>query len=66
METLWKAVSSMQQAALKSQVQIITGDTKVVDKGKGDGIFINTSGIGVLEHSLVIGHKRWHREMWSL
>src|SRR5260370_1320169 len=54
METLWRVVSSMQQAAQKSQVQIITGDTKVVDKGKGDGLFINTAGIGVLEHSLVI------------
>jgi hydrogenase expression/formation protein HypE len=36
-------------------VQIITGDTKVVDKGKGDGLFINTTGIGVIEHSLNIG-----------
>jgi hydrogenase expression/formation protein HypE len=35
-------------------VQIITGDTKVVDKGKGDGLFINTAGIGILEHSLKI------------
>jgi hydrogenase maturation factor len=42
METLWKVISSMQQAARKSHVQIITGDTKVVDKGKGDGLFINT------------------------
>jgi hydrogenase expression/formation protein HypE len=31
-------------------VQIVTGDTKVVDKGKGDGLFINTTGIGVIEH----------------
>ena len=31
-------------------MQIITGDTKVVDKGKGDGLFINTAGIGVIEH----------------
>jgi hydrogenase expression/formation protein HypE len=35
-------------------VQIITGDTKVVDKGKGDRLFINTTGIGVIEHSLNI------------
>lgn len=55
METLWRVVSSMRQAAQKSQVQIITGDTKVVDKGKGDGLFINTAGIGVLEHALPIG-----------
>ena len=54
METLWKIVSSMQQAAARAGVQIITGDTKVVDKGKGDGVFINTAGIGILEHSLKI------------
>ena len=39
----------MQQAAQRSGVQIITGDTKVVDKGKGDGLFINTAGVGVPE-----------------
>src|SRR5271157_1054091 len=50
METLWKIVSSMQQAAQAAGVQIITGDTKVVDKGKGDELFINTAGVGVLEH----------------
>ena len=54
METLWKIVSSMRQAALRAGVQIITGDTKVVDKGKGDGLFINTAGVGVVEHSLQI------------
>jgi hydrogenase expression/formation protein HypE len=54
METLWKVVSSMQQAARRAGVQIITGDTKVVDKGKGDALFINTAGIGVLEHSRTI------------
>jgi hydrogenase expression/formation protein HypE len=50
METLWKIVYSMQEAAKRSGVQIITGDTKVVDRGKGDGVFINTAGIGVIEH----------------
>ena len=54
LETLWKIVVSMQQAARAAGVQIITGDTKVVDKGKGDGLFINTTGVGVLEHSLRI------------
>jgi len=54
METLWKVVCSMRDAAQRCGVQIITGDTKVVDKGKGDGLFINTSGIGVVEHSLNI------------
>ncbi|HWW02053.1 MAG TPA: hydrogenase expression/formation protein HypE [Candidatus Acidoferrum sp.] len=54
MDTLWKIVSSMQQAAQQARVQIITGDTKVVDKGKGDGLFINTTGVGILEHALKI------------
>ena len=54
METLWRIVSSMQQAAKNAGVQIITGDTKVVDKGKGDGLFVNTAGIGVVEHTLKI------------
>jgi hydrogenase expression/formation protein HypE len=50
METLWRIVCSMRDAAKKCGVQIITGDTKVVDKGKGDGVFINTTGIGVIGH----------------
>ncbi len=54
METLWKVVCSMREAAQRCGVQIITGDTKVVDKGKGDGVFINTAGIGVIEHNLKI------------
>jgi hydrogenase expression/formation protein HypE len=49
METLRTVVTSMREAAAKAGVQLVTGDTKVVDKGKGDGIFINTSGIGVIE-----------------
>jgi hydrogenase expression/formation protein HypE len=44
----------MQQAAQNAGVQIITGDTKVVDKGKGDNLFINTAGVGVVEHHLKI------------
>jgi hydrogenase expression/formation protein HypE len=54
METLWEIVTSMQKAAASCGVQIITGDTKVVDKGKGDGLFINTTGIGIVEHQLKI------------
>ncbi len=54
METLWRVVSSMRDAAKTCGVQIVTGDTKVVDKGKGDGLFINTTGIGVIEHALAI------------
>ncbi|MEK9629477.1 MAG: hydrogenase expression/formation protein HypE [Nitrospinota bacterium] len=58
MTTLWNVVQSMRKAADNAGVKIITGDTKVVDKGKGDGIFINTAGVGILEHSLKIHPKR--------
>lgn len=54
METLWQVVQSMQMAAEQAGVQIVTGDTKVVDRGKGDGIFINTAGVGLIEHGLAI------------
>jgi len=50
MVTLRTVVTSMQKAAANAGVKLVTGDTKVVDKGKGDGIFINTSGIGVIEN----------------
>ena len=53
-ETLWRIVQSMKAAAMQTGVSIVTGDTKVVDNGKGDGIFINTAGIGIIEHSLNI------------
>jgi hydrogenase expression/formation protein HypE len=52
METLRTVVSSMRDAAAKANVNLVTGDTKVVDKGKGDGIFLNTSGIGVIESNV--------------
>lgn len=60
MEDLWKVVQSLSESAKAAGVQIVTGDTKVVDKGKGDGIFINTSGIGIVEHSLNISPKNIH------
>jgi hydrogenase expression/formation protein HypE len=50
LESLRRVVASMRRAADVAGVVIVTGDTKVVDRGKGDGIFINTAGIGVLEH----------------
>jgi hydrogenase expression/formation protein HypE len=53
-ETLSRVAHSMADAAAACSVQIVTGDTKVVDKGKGDGLFINTAGIGIIEHSLRI------------
>jgi hydrogenase expression/formation protein HypE len=54
MDTLRRVVASMQEAASAVGVPIVTGDTKVVDRGKGDGVFINTAGVGVVEHTLSI------------
>ncbi|MBN2428848.1 MAG: hydrogenase expression/formation protein HypE [Deltaproteobacteria bacterium] len=51
-------VESMRDAALAANVSIVTGDTKVVTRGAADKIFINTSGIGVFEHSLKIEGNR--------
>ncbi len=53
-DTLRRVVESMQAAAREAGVSIVTGDTKVVDRGKGDGVFVNTSGIGLVEHDLPI------------
>ena len=58
MEQLWRVVRSMQQAAAETGVALVTGDTKVVDRGKGDGIFINTAGIGLIEHGMTIAPDR--------
>ena len=49
-ENLEKIVVSMAEDAKKAGIQIVTGDTKVVDKGKCDKVFINTSGIGILDN----------------
>lgn len=58
LETLGQIVDSMAAAAKTAGVQLITGDTKVVDKGHGDGVYINTSGIGVIPDGVDIGpHK---------
>lgn len=48
LEDLKKILTSMSAAAHRAGVMIVAGDTKVVNKGKADGIFINTSGIGVI------------------
>jgi hydrogenase expression/formation protein HypE len=55
LDTLEKVVASMAATAKAASVGIVTGDTKVVDRGKGDGMFINTAGVGLVEHGLVIG-----------
>jgi len=51
---LEEILQAMRQAADKVGVNIVTGDTKVVPRGKADKIFINTSGVGVIEHELTI------------
>jgi len=53
-DTLWKIAQSMRRAADEAEVNIVTGDTKVVERGKGDGIYINTAGIGLVEHDQII------------
>lgn len=55
---LEKIVASMSSAAVKAGVRIVAGDTKVVNKGKADGIFINTSGIGALPEGREISAVR--------
>lgn len=56
--TLGAIVDSMAAAAQKAGVRLITGDTKVVDKGHGDGVYINTSGVGVIPEGVHIGPHR--------
>jgi hydrogenase expression/formation protein HypE len=57
MDELWRVVVSMREAAQNAGVELVTGDTKVVDRGKGDKIFINTSGIGVVVEGVNINPK---------
>jgi hydrogenase expression/formation protein HypE len=52
---LTRIVASMKAAAETAGVQVVTGDTKVVQKGKADGCYINTAGIGVIEHEVSLG-----------
>jgi hydrogenase expression/formation protein HypE len=54
MDDLWKILCSMRNAADRAGVTLVTGDTKVIDRGKGDKIFINTSGIGVIPEGVII------------
>ena len=47
---LERIIASMHSAAEAAGVQVVTGDTKVVERGRGDGIYINTAGIGLLKY----------------
>ncbi len=55
---LERIVQSMGLAARTSGVDIVTGDTKVVDKGKGDGVFITTTGMGLVPEGIFIGPEQ--------
>ncbi|PKO67466.1 MAG: hydrogenase expression/formation protein HypE, partial [Betaproteobacteria bacterium HGW-Betaproteobacteria-14] len=55
---LKRIVESMAQAAREAGVAIVTGDTKVVEQGKGDGVFITTTGIGVVPEGVNISGDR--------
>jgi hydrogenase expression/formation protein HypE len=52
---LSRIVRSMREAADAAGVQVVTGDTKVVEKGKADGCYINTAGVGTIGHELDLG-----------
>jgi hydrogenase expression/formation protein HypE len=54
-ESLSRIVASMRRAADAAGVQVVTGDTKVVERGKADGCYITTAGMGVIEHDLELG-----------
>ncbi len=58
MADLWSIATSMRAAADETGVRIVTGDTKVVDRGKGDGVFINTTGVGVIPEGVEIAPGR--------
>ncbi|MGC1373827.1 MAG: hydrogenase expression/formation protein HypE [Candidatus Sulfotelmatobacter sp.] len=57
-EDLQRVVQSMSEAAKSAQVQLVTGDTKVVNRGKGDKIFITTTGIGIVEKPVNVSADR--------
>lgn len=54
METLWRVLRSLRAAADACGVSVVTGDTKVVNRGQGDGIYLNTTGIGVVPEGVDI------------
>jgi hydrogenase expression/formation protein HypE len=58
MEALARITASMQRACEGVGVPIVTGDTKVVDRGKGDGVYVNTSGVGIVRADIEIGPDR--------
>jgi hydrogenase expression/formation protein HypE len=57
LSSLERVLESMAEAAREAGVQVVTGDTKVVEKGHGDGIFINTAGIGFIPEGLELSGR---------
>jgi hydrogenase expression/formation protein HypE len=57
-DTLRAIVASMAEAARRAGVAVAAGDTKVVERGKADGLYVTTAGVGVLEHDLELGPER--------
>lgn len=57
-DDLERIVTSMSGAAKQAGVRIVTGDTKVVERGKADGIFINTAGVGVVPEGIELSASR--------
>ncbi len=53
-ERFGRIAETMGASARRANVRIVTGDTKVVERGKGDGVFINTSGIGIIARDVNI------------
>jgi hydrogenase expression/formation protein HypE len=58
METLWRIVRSMGDAAERAGIEIVTGDTKVVERGKGDGLYVNTTAVGRVLPGVVVSPSR--------
>ncbi|GAB3714990.1 hydrogenase expression/formation protein HypE [Nocardiopsis nanhaiensis] len=58
LEDLHRVASTMGEAARRAGVQLVTGDTKVVESGHGDGIFVNTAGVGVVDPGVDIRPDR--------
>jgi hydrogenase expression/formation protein HypE len=54
LDDLQRIVDSMREACAEAGVTLVTGDTKVVDRGKGDGVFITTSGIGIIPDGIAL------------
>lgn len=58
LEDLKRVLASMKRVSEKIGIRIVAGDTKVVEKGKGDGIYINTTGVGIVHEEIVLSPKR--------